>query len=479
MSQDHLSKSNSEKKPTAVLVSVQLSQTTDDEHQSSLAELERLVHTLGFEVLGTVSQKRQKIETGTVLGAGKLKELARLTGGKGVVESLAPKANKKSSDDDHERFPTLEELAADAEGDEPADEESSNPGVPPKRLAEKVVFDGDLTPTQIRNMESATDAEVLDRTGVIVEIFHRHARTREARLQVEIARLRYLAPRLRATRTGERQGGGIGAKGVGETAHELDSRRIRDRIAELQRELEIVHKDESGRRKRRSDQARVALVGYTNAGKSSLMRALTGSEVLVEDKLFATLDTTIRTMQPPSVPRVLISDTVGFIKKLPHDLVASFRSTLDEAGDAGLQLHVVDGSDAGFRAQLAVTHAVLAEIGANAVSSMLVLNKMDLLSDIERRALKVEFPDAVQISTRSSEDVTHLRTKILAFFEDKMVQAQLMVPYTKGQLIGEVHRVMQVLEEQHDEQGTHLHVRALPEDLEKVQKQLRGETSDV
>ena len=193
---------------------------------------------------------------------------------------------------------------------------------------------------------------MLDRTGVIVDIFHRHARSREARLQVEIARLNYVAPRMREASGGkERQRG----KGAGEAAIELDRRKIRDRIAELREQLAAIQKEHENRRHARQDQLRVALVGYTNAGKSSLMRALTGSEVLVEDKLFATLDTTVRALQPETKPRVLVSDTVGFIKKLPHDLVASFRSTLDEALEASLLLYVVDAADPTHEAQLEVT----------------------------------------------------------------------------------------------------------------------------
>ena len=229
-----------------------------------------------------------------------------------------------------------------------------------------MLVDHDLTPTQQRNLEKATGADVLDRTSVILEIFHRHAKTREARLQVEIARLRYLAPRLReGGGGGDRVRGGVGGKGAGESALELDRRRIRDRIAELKHELSRIEGGAKTRRERRSELPTVALVGYTNAGKSSLMRALTSTEVYVADKLFATLDTTVRRLVPPTEPPILVTDTVGFIKKLPHDLVASFRSTLDEAGDADLLLHVVDAGDPAHADQLAVTREVLAEIGAD------------------------------------------------------------------------------------------------------------------
>jgi GTP-binding protein HflX len=208
--------------------------------------------------------------------------------------------------------------------------------------AEFVIIDHEISPNQARNLERATGTQVLDRTGVIVEIFHRHAHSREAKLQVEMARLQYISPRLReSSAAGERRQG----YGAGESDLELNRRKVRDRVAELKEQLDDIQRDNDERRSARRDQLRVALVGYTNAGKSSLMRALTGSEVLVADKLFATLDTTVRALHPEAKPRVLISDTVGFIKNLPHDLVASFRSTLAEALEASLLLFVVDVSD--------------------------------------------------------------------------------------------------------------------------------------
>ena len=237
-----------------------------------------------------------------------------------------------------------------------------------------MIVDHEISPSQARNLERATGAQVLDRTGVIVEIFHRHAHSREAKLQVEIARLKYVSPRLRESSGG---GGRQQGPGAGESDLEVDRRKVRDRLAELKEQLESIQRDSDERRSARRDQLRVALVGYTNAGKSSLMRALTGSEVLVEDKLFATLDTTVRALQPETRPRVLVSDTVGFIKKLPHDLVASFRSTLDEALEASLLLFVVDASDPTCESQLEVSRNVLKEIGADTVPSRLLLNKID------------------------------------------------------------------------------------------------------
>ncbi len=442
---------NETKRPQAILVGLQLPNINDVEHEASLIELERLVGTLGFDVIGKVSQKRKVAERSTILGEGKLLELARLCGGSGKVDSGARLSRGKIH----------RERRKEALSEEDTNEETVYP--------DKVVFDDELSPSQLRNLESATGVEVLDRTGVIIEIFYRHAKTREAQIQVEIARLRYLSPRLRMSRSGQdRQGGGIGAKGIGETAHELDKRRIRDRIAELKEELEDIHKNQVGRRQRRRDQLKVALVGYTNAGKSSFMRALTGSEVLVENKLFATLDTTIRAMQPETLPRILVSDTVGFIKKLPHDLVASFRSTLDEAADASLLLYIVDASDPTFRSQLEVTRKVLAELDVGSTPSRILLNKVDCLAPEELKQLVKEFPEAMPISALSKKDIDTLRQWIIDHFEKEMVEREILIPYHRSDLRGEVHRLMRVLAEDHNEEGTKMKVRASEGMIEAV-----------
>ncbi len=443
-------------RPLAVLVGVQLPGVSDDEHGADLAELGRLVHTLGFDVVGTVSQRRDSLAAAAVVGEGKLRELADLTGGKGVVPSGAPERKSKAR----------ERWAAEAKGEEESEpspgEERPDDGTPNEgaRKASVVVVDHELTPSQARNLERATGARVLDRTGVIVDIFHRHAKSREARLQVEIARLTYVAPRLRESGGGgERQLG----RGAGESALELDRRKIRDRIAELREELAAIQKEQDNRRYARRDQLRVALVGYTNAGKSSLMRALTGSEVLVADKLFATLDTTVRALHPETKPRVLVSDTVGFIKKLPHDLVASFRSTLDEALEASLLLHVVDASDPTYAAQLEVTRTVLREIGADAVPGRLLFNKADRIDDGARGLLRRTYgEDALVLSAREPGDVKALRQTIIDFFDARMVDEDLMIPYARQGLVGQVYENTRVLSEEYDETGMRLRVRGLP-----------------
>lgn len=440
----------------ALLIGIQLPKVTEADTEGSLAELGRLVHTLGYEVVGSLRQKRTSTKNALVVGEGKLREIAQWTGGTGTV---APSVKRKKSK-------AAERFEVD---DETSDE------LPPEGVsAEVVIFDCDLTPSQLRNLESATGAIVLDRTGVIIEIFSRHARTRAARLQVEIARLNYLAPRIRETGGGkDRQGGGIGGKGAGESSQELDRRHIRDRISELKAELASVQQESSVRRHRRDKENSVALVGYTNAGKSSLMRAMTGSEVLVADKLFATLDTTVRPMHPPSLPKVLLSDTVGFIKKLPHDLVASFRSTLEEALNSDLLLFVVDASDPTFRQQLEVTREVLGEIGALDIPSRLILNKRDRLSPDQIQDLRAEFPSAILLSTRDQSDLTSLREILLSFFEKDMHETDLIVPYTVQGAIGEIRRAMRVLEERYDEKGATLKVRAREEDLVRIRDRFK------
>jgi GTP-binding protein HflX len=462
-----------EPRPAAVLVAIQLPSVSDEDHASDLAELTRLVRTLGYDVVGQVTQRKPSIHKGLVLGRGKLSVLAEVTGGTGEVPSGAKAQKSKARARWEEAAAEDDEGPVSADGHDDDDEgDEDDDGARPSRKATLVVVDHDLTPHQIRNLERATGAEVLDRNGVIIEIFHRHARSRQARLEVEIARLSYMAPRLRETGGGgERQHG----RGAGESALELDRRRIRDRIAELRGEIDKLQREQATRRALRQQARRVALVGYTNAGKSSLMRALTGSDVLVEDKLFATLDTTVRALHPEVKPRILVSDTVGFIKKLPHDLVASFRSTLDEALEASLLLYVTDASDPTFRSQLEVTKKTLAEIEADSVPSKLVLNKVDRLDDDAREALSLEFPDAVMLSAKDPADVARLRQVIIDYFDTLMVPGELVVPYAKQALVSEVYETAKVLSETYDEEGAHLQVRAEPAALGRLKALLDKE----
>ncbi len=471
------------------MLAVQQQGVDDGSFASSLAELRRLAITLGLDVVGKVTQRRAKVAPGKVVGDGKLVELSRWTGGTGEIEAYKKPGTTKMQDKAAIDARLKAEAEADAEPETDQDDDAAaeapvaeapvsseddvpSGGPPPGVTCSVVLVDHDLTPSQQRNLEAATGAEVMDRTQVILGIFHRHAHTREARLQVEIARLQYLAPRLRELGGGtERQrGGGVG-RSAGETSLELDRRKIRDRIAELRDELAAIEGGGKIRRARRGDVSTVAVVGYTNAGKSSLMRALTGSDVYIADKLFATLDTTVRVLDARVKPPILLSDTVGFIKKLPHDLVASFRSTLEEAAAADLLLHVVDASDAAFRDHMDVTRSVLAEVGADA-PMMYVLNKSDRLTDEQRAELALAFPDAVIMSAKNQADVVALREQIVERFAGASVTVDLLVPWDRHKLVHSLHDRCHVLGERHDEAGTLVTVRGPKSILDELSAEL-------
>ena len=437
-----------EKPKFAVAAAVQLPNVSDIEFESSLAELRELAKTLGYTVVNTFVQKRASFDTTAYLGVGKREEIRCYV------------HNDSGSDE-------FEEIAV-----RPDDYDIS-----------ALLVDHEISPSQARNLENEVGCEVMDHTMVILEIFHRNARSRAARAQVEIARLGYMAPRLReaAKLAGPqgRQRSGTGGRGAGESHTELDRRKIRDRIAELQQEivaLEAERKIQRARRQERQGLASVTLVGYTNAGKSTLMRALTGSEVLVANKLFATLDTTVRALHPESVPRVLVSDTVGFIKNLPHGLVASFKSTLDEALDASLLLHVIDASDPGFERQLEVTQHVLEEIGAHDVPRIRVFNKIDHVGDAMAQAecettLRARYPDCIVMSARRADDVARLHQKIVEFFQQNLVEAELFLPWSAQQLRGAIYTNCQVLAEHSDNEGTLFRVRSESATIENLREQ--------
>jgi GTPase len=426
---------------------VQLPNISDMEFEASLNELRELAKTLGYKIVHTFVQKRAGFDITGYLGVGKREEI------RDYVRSMA--------------------------GDPDAPEFN-----PHTLEIEAVLVDHEISPSQARNLEVEVGCEVMDRTMVILEIFHRNARSRAARAQVEIARLGYMAPRLReaAKLAGPqgRQRSGAGGRGAGESHTELDRRKIRDRIAELQQEIVIMdgeRRTQRARRQERQTMASVALVGYTNAGKSTLMRALTGSEVLVANKLFATLDTTVRALYPESVPRVLVSDTVGFIKNLPHGLVASFKSTLDEALDAALLLHVIDASDPGFERQLEVTDKVLEEIEADTVPRIRVFNKIDYVGDAAAQAeceaaLRLKYPDCIVMSARRPDEVAMLRQKIVDFFQQDLVEAELFLPWSAQQLRGKIYSTCQVLGERSEDEGAFFTVRGEPNDINSLREQL-------
>ncbi len=427
----------------AIVVAVQLPRVSDVEFEASLSELRELSKTLGFKVVSTLIQKRSNFDASAYLGTGKRDEL------KSLVQSES----------------------ADEAGDGTTD-------------SIVVLVDHEISPSQARNLENEIGCTVLDRTMVILEIFHRHARSNAARAQVEIARLRYLAPRLReaAKLAGPqgRQRSGVGGRGAGEGAGEADRAKIRDRIAELKREitaLDLERQTQTARRQESQGVARVALIGYTNAGKSTLMQALTGNEVLIANKLFATLDTTVRALVPEGVPRVLVSDTVGFIKNLPHDLVASFKSTLEEAAEASLLLHVIDASDPGFERQIDVTDTVIEEIEAGKVPRLRVFNKIDQVGDAKAQAartqaLRAQFPKCIVLSAVNPADVAMLQKSIRTFFSKRLVKAELFLPWSAQQLRGELFSLCEVLEERAEEKGAFFSVRGEPAGIRSLQEKI-------
>jgi GTPase len=434
MTRPHTIDSGADRPERAALLRVQLPEQADTEVEASVAELRALLEGLRIRVDHTVIQKRSV----DMMGTGRLKEVAELIGAVG----------------------------GDEEDDEDAVEREPNVDV--------VAYDGELAPGEARRLQKVLGVPVIDRAEVILRVFSERAKTREAQLEIELAQLSYEAPRLRDDKThhGREGGGGRGEKG--HTGVELDKQRIRERTAELRRQLLEIHRTESAHKARRSSMSQVALVGYTNAGKSSLMRALTGSDVLVEDKLFATLGTTVRALQPETTPRILVSDTVGFIRNLPHALIASFRATLAEAHEADLLLNVADAADPELIAHLAVTVQVLGELDAERVPRVLVLNKVDRIDAAKRAELQRTFPDALFISAHDVNDVNRVREYIQKFFDERLAVAKLTVPYAELGSLAKVREEARVVSETYTDDGVEVELRVSESVLARFERQLAG-----
>ena len=396
----------------AVLVGVILPGMTKALMEEHLDELALLAQTAGAEVVGRYIQRRDRINPTYFIGKGKAQQIIQ----------------------------QAQELDV-----------------------QLIIFDDELSPSQIRNFLKISDSiKVIDRTGLILDIFQRHAQTRESKTQVELAHLQYLLPRLTRLWTHlERQMGGIGTRaGAGETQIEVDRRIIRDRIAKLRKDLKKIDKERETQSKRRKEMFRVALVGYTNAGKSTLLNALTGADVFVQDQLFATLDTTIRTLEVNDHHRLLLSDSVGFIRKLPHTLVASFRSTLMEVLEADLLLLMVDGSSYLLDEQLQTVREVLNEIGARDKEAMLVINKIDLIEDPEiLQGLKARFPEAVFISALNHLRLDALQEAMVEEMEKSYRTAQVVFDPGLGKEIATVFQEVEVLDTSYEDDGVHLTIR--------------------
>lgn len=413
--------------PVALLFAVQPSQQTDHETEASLAELAHLLKGLGAVPKGTLVQRQNQAPGPLVLGAGRLEELREML----------------QAEQEHSEARVL------------------------------LVFDGELSPGQQRNLTREFDVEVLDRTQVILRIFSQRARTRAAQIEIELAELQYEAPRIRDDEAlGDKQAGGGGRGAKGNTNVELRKQEIRKRLAFLREELRKAERAQTARRERRQQVAAIALVGYTNAGKSSWMRALTGSEVLVQDALFATLDTTVRQLHPPTQPRIVVADTVGFLRNLPNHLLASFRSTLDEALDADLLVMVIDGSDPEWEAHLETTHGVLEEVGANDIPVLFLVNKVDQMSAEVRPAIERRLPGALFVSSRSPADVTLVHHQVVQFFDSQLTEAELLIPFAQAALRAEICANARVLSETFEESGGRLRVRAEAPALERWRTRL-------
>ena len=397
------------------------------EGERSLEELELLTDTAGSEPVESVLVRRDRPDPATFIGKGKLSEL--------VAESHM--------------------LDIDV-----------------------VVFDNELSPAQQRNLHQAFQCDVVDRVALILDIFAQHAHTHEGRLQVELAQHRYRLPRLRGKGVElSRLGAGIGTRGPGETKLETDRRRILDRVSKIERELKEAarSRDTRAKSRRRSGLPVAAIVGYTNAGKSTLFNRLTEADVLVEDRLFATLGSTVRRLDLPDGHRALMSDTVGFVRRLPHELVEAFRSTLDEAADADLLVHVVDASDPDPDGQISAVREVLTEIGAADVPEILVFNKIDVAESAVVRRLLTVYDGAVATSALTGANTEGVAAAIVEGLDAVTVTADLLIPYERGDLVASLHEAAEVINEHHAEDGTEITVRMPAAVAERMVPYLRSE----
>ncbi len=408
----------------AILVGVKLRDNLIHETEESLQELRQLTETAGIKVVCETIQPRNVPNPTYFIGEGKVEEL------KGVVEELE---------------------------------------------ADVIIFDEELSPAQTRNIENTLDTATVDRTGLILQVFAQRALTSEARLQVTLAQLEYALPRLtrmwtHLSRMATSAGSGSGAlRGPGETQLEMDRRWIRKHISQVRKELKTVEKRRQVQRQNRSDKIKVSLVGYTNAGKSTLFNTLTGENVLAEDKLFATLDSTTRRVTLPGKQTILLSDTVGFIKKLPHQLVAAFKATLEEVAEADFLLHVVDISHPEAEAQIAAVDKVLTELDASDIPMVMVFNKIDQLETEDLlHILKSRFPDAMPISAQRGDGITELLETLAERFSIHGAMLNLQIPYKDGKVLDLLYKHGTVLGTEYADDVVHVKARVPNRHLKSV-----------
>ncbi|HON32986.1 MAG TPA: GTPase HflX [Candidatus Syntrophosphaera thermopropionivorans] len=416
-----------EEEKTAFLATLATRGEKESETEASLNELGKLAETAGIAVLGKYTQKRENPESSTYFG-------------KGFLEELSRKMHQNNAD--------------------------------------FLIVNDELTPVQARNIENDYGIKVLDRTEIILSIFHQHAHTKEAKLQVRLAELQYQLPRLRRQSENYdqehgavRSRGGSASRGMGEKQIEVDKRIIKDNIRKIKQAIAEISKNKETQRKQREKSKKICLVGYTNAGKSTLFNALTEAGVLVEDKLFATLDSTTRQLKLSTSFPVVISDTVGFISRLPHQLVASFTATLMEVEDADLLLHIVDLSDERYEYYIEQVQSVLKEIGADNIPQILVFNKIDLVDSIQLSLAKKRYPDAIFISALNKSHLEDLLQKV----EEKLFQNrlyQMFLPYDKGSLASLLHEIGDIKKEEYQADGIFLEAIINQEDLHYFQDYL-------
>lgn len=409
----------------AVLVGLASRITRRERVQEFLDELQQLTETAGAVVVDRLVQERSSPESATFIGSGKVEELARMT----------------------------EDLTIDL-----------------------VVFDDDLSPVQVRNLERTIKCKIVDRSGIILAIFAARARTSEAKSQVELAQLEYMLPRLTRQWTHlSRVVGGVGTKGPGETQIETDRRAIRSRITRLRERLGQIQKERSVQRKGRDKFPRVALVGYTNVGKSTLLNWFTNAGVLVEDRLFATLDSTVRMVELSPAHRILLSDTVGFIRKLPHQLVASFKSTLEEATEADILMHVVDISHPSFEEQIGVVNETLDDIGGQGKPTVMVFNKIDRLSDRSAMPYLAErYPNAVFVSAWRGINMGGLREQLIALLQDTVTEHEVTLTQQQYKLLSRLHDTADILEKRYNGNSIVVRFRAPKAEAERIIKLTGG-----
>ncbi len=405
----------------AILAALDTKNTSREIVEEHLSELEELALTAGAETILKLIQDRTSMDSAFYIGKGKAEELAYL----------------------------VEQNEIDL-----------------------VIFDDDLTPVQVRNLEKLVDKKIIDRSGLILDIFASRAKTNEAKTQVELAQLQYMLPRLtRAWTHLSKQYGGIGTKGPGETQIETDRRIIRDRISHLKEKLKRIEKQRDTQSQQRKDLIRITLVGYTNVGKSTLFNLLTNADVFAEDKLFATLDSTTRTLDFGKKEKLLISDTVGFIRKLPPNLVASFKSTLNEVRDADIIIHVIDITHPYFEDQVAVVENTLKELGSENKTQIKVFNKVDNLIDRHRIPyVKNKYPDSVIISARRGINISQLKDKLLEISESAYVEENIDLNLNESKKAAKIHTLAEVLSTEYDDERIHIKYRTNRENSEKIKK---------